>query len=115
MAGLSPTPPGGEADGRSARGPRERVIRPIVIGVAIHDDRILAIEGFDGAKGERFYRPPGGGIETRSPDRKSQRVAEKAGMTREGVARNAAFTNSGRVDLVVFGLTPGDLSAPADR
>jgi RimJ/RimL family protein N-acetyltransferase len=39
------------------------VIRPIVIGVAIHDDRILAIEGFDGAKGERFYRPPGGGIE----------------------------------------------------
>jgi len=39
------------------------VIRPIVIGVAIHDDRILAIEGFDRVKGERFYRPPGGGIE----------------------------------------------------
>ena len=39
----------------------------------------------------------------------SQRVAEKAGFTREGVARNAGFTNSGRVDLVVFGLTRADL------
>lgn len=38
-------------------------IRPIVIGVAIRDDRILAIEGFDSVKGERFYRPPGGGID----------------------------------------------------
>ncbi len=38
-------------------------IRPIVIGIAIRDDRILAIEGFDAHKGERFYRPPGGGID----------------------------------------------------
>ena len=38
-------------------------IRPIVIGVAIRDDRVLAIEGFDAHKSERFYRPPGGGIE----------------------------------------------------
>lgn len=38
-------------------------IRPIVIGVAIRDDRVLATEGFDAHKGERFYRPPGGGIE----------------------------------------------------
>jgi RimJ/RimL family protein N-acetyltransferase len=39
------------------------VIRPIVIGVAIRDDRILAIEGVESIKGERFYRPPGGGID----------------------------------------------------
>ena len=39
----------------------------------------------------------------------SQRVAEKAGFTREGVARNAGFTNDGRVDLVVFSLIPADL------
>ena len=39
----------------------------------------------------------------------SQRVAEKAGFTREGVARNAGFTNAGRVDLVVFGLTRSDV------
>lgn len=38
-------------------------IRPIVIGVAIRDECILAIEAFDSHKGERFYRPPGGGIE----------------------------------------------------
>jgi len=38
-------------------------IRTIVIGVAVRDDRVLAIEGFDAHKGERFYRPPGGGIE----------------------------------------------------
>ncbi|HET8777910.1 MAG TPA: GNAT family N-acetyltransferase [Candidatus Limnocylindria bacterium] len=40
----------------------------------------------------------------------SQRVAEKAGLTREGIARNAGFTNHGRVDLVVFSLVPADLS-----
>lgn len=39
------------------------MIRPIVIGIAIRDDRILAIDGFDTQKGERFYRPPGGGID----------------------------------------------------
>lgn len=42
----------------------------------------------------------------------SARVAEKAGFTREGVARNAGFTNSGRVDLVVFSLVPSDLDEP---
>jgi RimJ/RimL family protein N-acetyltransferase len=43
----------------------------------------------------------------------SQRVAEKAGFTREGVARNAGFIHDGRVDLVVFGLTRSDFSVPA--
>ena len=41
----------------------------------------------------------------------SQRVAEKAGMTREGVARNAGFTNTGRIDLAVFSFIPADLAA----
>ncbi len=44
----------------------------------------------------------------------SLRVAEKAGFTREGVARNAGFTNSGRVDLVVFSLVRTDLEEPDD-
>ena len=39
----------------------------------------------------------------------SQRVAEKAGFVREGVARAAGFTNDGRVDLVVFSLVRADL------
>jgi RimJ/RimL family protein N-acetyltransferase len=39
----------------------------------------------------------------------SQRVAEKAGFQREGVARNAGFVHAGRVDLVVYSLVPADL------
>lgn len=41
----------------------------------------------------------------------SQRVAEKAGFTREGVARNAGFTNHGRVDLVVFSIIRSELAS----
>jgi RimJ/RimL family protein N-acetyltransferase len=40
----------------------------------------------------------------------SQRVAEKAGFTREGISRNAGFTNTGRVDLVIYSMVTGDLS-----
>jgi len=42
-------------------------------------------------------------------NRASQRVAEKAGLTREGIARNAGFTTAGRVDLVVFSLVAPEL------
>jgi len=50
----------------------------------------------------------------------SQRVAEKAGFVREGVARNACCVPDGRADMVLFSLVPEDLkeagpgiSAPA--
>jgi len=39
----------------------------------------------------------------------SLRVAEKAGFTREGVARNAGYVDAGRVDLEIWSLVPGDL------
>ncbi len=39
----------------------------------------------------------------------AQRVAEKAGFQREGLARNAGFVPAGRVDLVVYSLVPADL------
>ena len=39
----------------------------------------------------------------------SKRVAEKAGFTREGIARNAGFTHAGRVDLVIYSMVTGDL------
>ena len=42
----------------------------------------------------------------------SRRVAEKAGFTREGVARNAGIVHAGRVDLAIYSLIPADL--PAD-
>lgn len=45
----------------------------------------------------------------------SQRVAEKAGFSREGIARSAGFTNDGRVDLVVFSLIPSDLDRAQTR
>jgi len=41
----------------------------------------------------------------------SQRVAEKAGFVREGVARNAGFTHHGQQDMVTFSLIPADLIA----
>lgn len=39
----------------------------------------------------------------------SQRVAEKAGFVREGVARNAGFSHAGQEDMVMFSLIPADL------
>jgi len=40
----------------------------------------------------------------------SQRVAEKSGFVREGVARNSGFTHSGQQDMVMFSLVPADLA-----
>jgi RimJ/RimL family protein N-acetyltransferase len=41
----------------------------------------------------------------------SQRVAEKAGFTREGVLRGHTRFREGRRDSVIFSLLPGDLEA----
>jgi RimJ/RimL family protein N-acetyltransferase len=41
----------------------------------------------------------------------SQRVAEKAGFVREGVARNSGFTYSGQQDMVMFSLIPAALTS----
>ena len=38
-------------------------IRPIVLGLAIKDNKLLVGEGFDNVKNETFYRCLGGGIE----------------------------------------------------
>ena len=43
--------------------PKKKRIRPLAICVFRRDDRILVAEGYDSVKGERFYRPLGGGIE----------------------------------------------------
>ena len=42
-------------------------------------------------------------------NRGSQRAAEAAGFVREGVARNAGYVRSGRVDLVVYSLVRADI------
>jgi RimJ/RimL family protein N-acetyltransferase len=41
----------------------------------------------------------------------SQKTALKAGFHREGIMRNAGLTHTGRVDLVLFSLTPEDIRA----
>ena len=38
-------------------------IRPIVLGLAVKDNKLLVSEGFDNVKKETFYRCLGGGIE----------------------------------------------------
>lgn len=38
-------------------------IRPIVLGLAIKDNKLLVSEGFDNVKNQTFYRCLGGGIE----------------------------------------------------
>lgn len=42
----------------------------------------------------------------------SVRVAEKAGFTREGVARSAGYVHGGRVDLAIYSLIRADLGLP---
>ncbi len=41
----------------------------------------------------------------------SVRVAEKAGFTYEGTARNAGILHTDRVDLAIYSLIPADLAA----
>lgn len=41
----------------------EGKIRPIVIGIIMHEGRLFVAEGHDSVKIETFYRPPGGAIE----------------------------------------------------
>jgi len=42
---------------------REGKIRPLAIGIIMHENRLFVAEGHDGVKNEIFYRPPGGAIE----------------------------------------------------
>ncbi|GAB2606970.1 putative acetyltransferase [Paractinoplanes abujensis] len=48
-------------------------------------------------------------------NRASTRVAEKAGFTYEGVARNAGIVHAGRVDLAIYSLIPADLLTDRTR
>ena len=49
-------------------------------------------------------------VRVASKNYSSQRVAEKAGFIREGIARQAGRVHGGRVDLVIFSRVSSDLS-----
>ena len=77
-------------------------------GIATRAVRLLARWAFADLGIERLQLTCG-------PDNAaSQRVAERAGFTREGVLRSQIAFKGGRRDTVVFSLLPGELSIPAN-
>ena len=85
-------------------------IRPIVLGLAIKNNKLLVEEGFDSVKNETFYRCLGGGIEflEKSSDALKREFKEEIGINviiRDflGISENI-FTYKGKNahELVLF-------------
>jgi RimJ/RimL family protein N-acetyltransferase len=76
-------------------------------GVATLAVRLVAVWAFDRLAVERIS------LETAPENVASQRVAERAGFTREGLLRAWMPTRTGRRDSVMFSLLPGDLTRPS--
>jgi RimJ/RimL family protein N-acetyltransferase len=72
-------------------------------GAATHAVRLIAAYGFEVAKLERIEVIP------YVDNPASQRVAEKAGCTREGVLRSYFLAHGERHDCVMYSLLPGEL------
>jgi RimJ/RimL family protein N-acetyltransferase len=53
-------------------------------------------------------------IHTETENLASQRVAERAGFTREGVLRSYELIKGRSIDVAMFSALPGDLAAPAE-
>lgn len=77
-------------------------IRPIVLGIAVRNNKLLAAEGFDKKKQETFYRALGGGIEfgEKSDEALKREFLEELGINIEvedylGVSENI-FEFNGR-------------------
>jgi len=77
-------------------------IRPIVLGIAVSDNKLLVAEGFDKNKNEIFYRALGGGIEfgEKSDEALKREFLEELGVDIEidcylGLSENI-FTFNGR-------------------
>lgn len=72
-------------------------------GVAARAVRLLAAWAFDELGYVRIQ------IHTDPANTASQRVAESAGFTREGVLRSYGVVKGERIDIVMFSLLPGEL------
>jgi len=75
-------------------------------GVAARAVRLLARFGFEQLGLGRVE------ILAATGNRASQRVAERAGFTREGVLRSYTDKRGERLDMIAFSLLPGDLGSP---
>ena len=78
-------------------------------GIATQAVTLLARWGFDELGFGRIE------IKTEPGNAISQRVAQRAGFTREGVLRSHALIKGRRRDMVVFSLLPGDMSQRGGR
>ena len=74
-------------------------------GIAVTATRLCARFGFDELHLKRIE------IVAAVGNRRSQRVAEKAGATREGILRNRLKVGEVSHDAVMFSLVPDDLKA----
>ena len=74
---------------------KKKRIRPLAICVFRDGERILAVDGFDSVKGERFYRPLGGGIKfgESSCDAVAREVREEIGAEVAGLRYLGALEN----------------------
>lgn len=79
-------------------------IRPLAICLFSHDDKILASEEHDLAKGEIFYRPLGGGIEfgEHSSETVHRELLEEIGAHAKDLAYLGTIEN-----IFIFNGTPG--------
>jgi len=74
---------------------REGKIRPLAIGIIMHEGRLFVFEGHDPVKNEIFYRPPGGGIEfgERGHEALEREFYEEFGAAIAGVRYLGALEN----------------------
>lgn len=48
-------------------------MRPVALGLIVHNDRLLCQECHDSAKDEHYFKPPGGGIQFREHSEEAMR------------------------------------------
>lgn len=85
-------------------------IRPIVLGLAIKNNKLLVEEGFDSVENETFYRCLGGGIEflEKSSDALKREFKEEVGINVIikdflGISENIfTYTGKNAHELVLF-------------
>ncbi len=98
---------------------RPNQIRPLALGIFVHDGKILVFEGYDPADGRNFYRPLGGGIEfgERGHETLVREMREEIGAEVTNVRylglNESIFTHNGGVGHEIVLLYTGEFCDPA--